>query len=100
MRYGTEHGFFELNNFPGCNQLVISNHAFIMPEFRGTGKGTAAHQQRLDQIKKMGYDAAICTVREDNEVQKHILETFKWVKVFRFLNKETNNGVEVWMRTI
>ena len=29
MRFANEYGYGELNNFPGCNQLTVSNHAFI-----------------------------------------------------------------------
>jgi hypothetical protein len=54
MRYADERGtgFYELNPFPGCNQIVVSNHAFIYPAYRNGGwdgkkYGQLQHKERL-----------------------------------------------------
>ena len=96
-RYSTPHGFYELNNFPGCAQLIVSNHAFVLPEHRGQGHGKAGHLARLNHMKSLGYSAAICTVKCYNKPQKAILKRFGWSKVFSFYNDETDTIVEVWM---
>ena len=108
MRYATlrvdgdgnvyPYGFYELNPFPGCNQLVVSNHAFVNPKDRGQGFGKRQHTERLRMIEYLGYDAAIATVKEGNEREEAILAKNQWTKVYSFRNRETGNRVGVWMR--
>lgn len=93
-------GFYELNPFPGCNQLTVSNHAFIAPEFRGKGLGDIQHKQRLHTAKVLGYDYMICTVNSENEVEKKILVKNNWVRLDTFRNSETGNNVEIWGRVL
>lgn len=90
-------GFYELNPFPGCNQMVVSNHAYIIEEERNKGYGKAAHAKRVAEAKRLGYDCMICTVKGGNDAQDTILIWFGWTKVFSFVNKETGNRVYVWM---
>ena len=66
MRFANEDGYCELNSFPGCNQIVVSNHAFIYPEKRGKGLGSKNHKLRVERAKFLGYDYFICTVKADN----------------------------------
>lgn len=96
MRYQTPFGFYELNPLPGCNQLVVSNHAFVEPEHRGTGNGQAAHEERLKRARELGYDYIMCTVRATNAVQIHILEKYEWKHLDTFRNRETGNDVSVY----
>lgn len=100
MRFSNEFGFWELNNFPGCNQLIVSNHAFIKKEFRGRGIGTKTHELRLQMAKSLGYDAIICTVKSDNIAQKRILDKSNWVKVFSFMNSETENYIDIYIKDL
>lgn len=97
MRYSDEDGgFFELNPFPGCNQIVVSNHSWIPPEKRGKGAGTSTHFKRLNLMRKLGYDYAICTVKSDNIPQIKILERAGWKRLDGFLNRETKNNVIIF----
>ena len=100
MRYGTPYGFFELNPFPGCNQLVISNHSWIHPKHRGQGIGSEEHLNRLGEIERLGYDCAICTVKSDNIAQIKILEKFGWTYCYKFNNRETGNEVLIYARSM
>lgn len=100
MRFKTVSGFYELNPFPGCSQLVVSNHAFVRKELRGKGAGRTAHRARLQHARDLGYDAIICTVRADNAAQKHILSTEGWQKSAEFFNKETERFVEIWTKVL
>lgn len=93
-------GFQELNPFPGCNQIVVSNHAFIEEQYRGGGHGSVAHQDRLKLIKELGYDLVLCTSIAGNHVQTKILENNKWSRVASFKNRETGNWVYLWVRAI
>lgn len=97
MRYSNMHGFYELNPMPGCNQLVVSNHAFIYPAHRGKGHGNRQHKERLLKISELGYDAAICTVNACNAAEMHILNTHGWRRVGQFVNKETGNTICIFM---
>lgn len=97
-RFSTPSGFYELNPFPGCNQIVVSNHAFVREGARGKGVGSSAHQARLQHIKELGYDYAICTVVSTNEPQINILVKNGWVCIGAFHNRETGNMVQIWGR--
>jgi len=100
MRYANKYGFYELNPFPGCNQLVVSNHSFIFEVHRGKGRGSAEHYKRLEEARRLGYDAIICTVKSSNEPQIKILKAHKWTKCFEFNNEETGSAVQVWMKDL
>jgi RimJ/RimL family protein N-acetyltransferase len=100
MRFADEYGFYELNPFPGSNQIVVSNHAFIYAQYRGKGIGQMQHSQRLAKAKELGYDTIICTVRADNAVEKHILKKNHWACTFSFRSTETGQDLEIWMRTL
>ena len=103
MRYtvnseeGKNIGFYELNPFPGCNQMVVSNHAYIIQEERSKGYGKAAHAARVAEAKRLGYDCMICTVKAGNEAQESILTWFGWQHVYSFFNRETGHMIRVWM---
>lgn len=93
-------GHYELTSLPGCNQIVISHHAFINPEFRGKGLGHKTHAKRLDIIRNLGYDYALCTTAASNVPQRKILEAAGWKQLDQFKNSETNNEVIIWGKTI
>lgn len=100
MRFGNEFGFYELNPFPGCNQLVVSNHAHIYPWFRGKGHGQKQHLERLAKARELGYNKIICTVNSENAAEIHILNKNHWTKHGDFVNKETGGLVEIWSRDL
>lgn len=100
MRYSDEFGFFELNPFPGSNQIVVSNHAFIYPEHRGKGLGSKKHRERLELAASLGYDLILCTVRDTNAKQRAILRNNGWTIYVGFLSTETEHGVELWGRRL
>lgn len=88
MRFSNEYGFCDLNEFPGCNSLVVSNHAYVYKEHRGKGHGKDNHRLRLDRAKALGYSAIICTVLDSNATEKHILRTNGWEICGQFVNHE------------
>lgn len=97
---GLNMGFYELNPFPGCNQIVISNHVFMHKENRGRGYGSLSHKKRLSKIKALGYDYSICTVKKTNEVEIHILEKNGWKFLDSFFNRETGHEVCLYGRRV
>ncbi len=98
MRFSDQYGFYELNPFPGCNQVCISNHAFIYQEHRGKGRGKKQHEERLKKAIELGYNLIMCTVRADNHIERHILRYYQWQEGVSFLNKETNTYVMVYTK--
>lgn len=100
MRYGDKYGFYELNPFPGCNQIVVSNHAFIYPEFRGKGFGKLQHIERLEKAKELGYNYIICTVSRGNLQELHMLQMNCWVDLTWFKNTESDHTVAIWGRDL
>lgn len=100
MRFANRYGFYELNPFPGCNQLVVSNHSFIFSVHRGRGQGHKEHYKRLEAARDLGYDAIICTVKSCNTAQIKILQKHGWTKCFKFNNEETECEVQVWMKDL
>ncbi len=89
-------GFYELNQMPGCNQVVVSNHAWIAPAYRSGGHGQHAHEQRLEEARRLGYDYIQCTVKATNVHQIAILAKNGWKQLDIFSNRETGNQVEIW----
>lgn len=100
MRYGSDYGFFELNPFPGCNQIVISNHSWVHPKHRGQGLGHKEHQARLTEIERLGYDYILCTCKESNIAQIKILEKHGWTYLSKFKNRETENTVFLYGKEV
>jgi hypothetical protein len=96
MRFANENGYGELNNFPGCNQITVSNHAFIYPNQRGKGKGDENHKLRLKRAKLMGYDYMVCTVIDSNVAQRRILTKNNWKELDEFKSSETGHTIIIY----
>lgn len=96
MRFANENGYCELNPFPGCSQIIISNHTFIYPEKRGKGKGHINHELRVERAKFMGYDYLLCTVRATNKAELAILYKHKFKYLDEFMNTETGNSIIIF----
>lgn len=95
-RFSDENGFYELNPFPGCNQIVVSNHAFIYPEVRSKGLGTHYNGIRVKQAKFLGYNYLMCTVISTNYPQLKIMKKNGFKELDEFYNKETGNTVKIF----
>jgi L-amino acid N-acyltransferase YncA len=96
MRFANENGYCELNSFPGCNQIVVSNHAFIYKDKRGKGLGYLNHKLRLKRASFLGYDYLICTVKADNLPELAILKKSNFKELDEFLNTETGNIIKIF----
>lgn len=100
MRFSTPYGFYELNPFPGSNQIVVSNHAFIYPGFRNNGYGKQTALERMQKAQQLGYDYMLCTVRADNPAQLKILRGLGWKELDRFVSTETEHEIILFGRNI
>lgn len=100
MRYPAPYGYFEFNTFPGCAQLIVSNHAWVRPSERNKGYGQEQQRVKLDMAAELGYNCIICTVDSKNTVEKHILKKNGWKYCHTFHNTETLKHIEIWVRDI
>lgn len=100
MRYADEHGHYELNPFPGCSQVIVSNHAFIEPRARGKGLGRSQHVTRLGEAERLGYDYILCTTRADNVQENRILRLYGWSLHANFTNSESGAELYLWGKVL
>ena len=93
-------GHYELNNFPGCNQIVISNRSCIHPEFRGQGLGKQLAAEKIAVATQDGYDYMIATVVSTNTAQLKIMAENNWTLLDSFSNRETGNEINIFGRRL
>ena len=93
-------GSYQLDDLPGCTQVVVSHAVSIRKPFRGSGNGKRAHLDRLDAIGEYGYDYAIWTVEDNNEAQKMKLADTGWHLLDQFDSTKTGNTVNIYGRRI
>jgi L-amino acid N-acyltransferase YncA len=86
----------EISDMPGCPQVAVSHYVFMKDGEKGQGSGQKAHRERLRIMKDLGYDHAICTVVNSNEVEKHILDKQGWKRVDFFTSSKTGHLVEIF----
>jgi L-amino acid N-acyltransferase YncA len=85
-----------LTTVAGCPAMVISHGTIVPVDKRGKGHGTRAHRERLEEMRNMGYNYAICTVAASNEAQVKILESHGWLCIAGFPNNHTGNDVRLY----
>lgn len=96
MRFGTEFGHYELNAFPGSNQIVVATHTFIKPEYRGQGKGTEQALDKLEKVVELGYDYMLAAIVASNEPQQKIAKKLGYECLANFHNSVTGNIVQLF----
>jgi predicted acetyltransferase len=100
MRYNTEMSVYELDDLPGCKQVGVSNGMFILPQYRGMGFADTEHKSRLDHMKMLGYDYALCTVNSANMQELQILNKNGWKLLSGFVSKNTGHHVYIYGRQL
>lgn len=95
-RHTTLHAIFEVSTLPGNPQVAVTHSFFVRPECRGKGWGKVAKQEQNSLLRSLGYDYAICTVREDNKAQKSILKSSGWRFQSQFFDQRQLTMVEMW----
>lgn len=84
-------GAFELTLMPGNSRVLISQKSIVYPEFRGLGLGKQYLELREEVARKASCNLLLATVRNDNAVEIHLLESHGWK---RYNNRDT--GVSLW----
>ena len=85
---------------PGCGPVIITHGSEIYPDFRGQGWGTKLHKARLAAFYDAEFRVALCTVRQDNEPERRILQRFGWVEGVKFFNPQTRHDVSMWTKEL
>jgi GNAT superfamily N-acetyltransferase len=84
-------GEFELTIMPGNRRVLISQHSLIYPEHRGKGHGRKYLETREEIARAADCNLLLATVRNDNAVEIHLLESHGWK---RYNSRDT--GVSLW----
>jgi GNAT superfamily N-acetyltransferase len=84
-------GSFKLTLMPENRRVLISSAVVVDPRYRLVGVGRRMLNLREVIAKEAGINLLLATVRNDNAVEIHLLETSGWK---RFTNRDT--GVSLW----
>lgn len=97
MRYNHNGVISRIDELIGCSQVAVFNSSFVFNKSnRGKGHGISAHEERIIEAIRLGYDAAICTVVSTNTAEIAILKKFGWRQVAEFHSSKTDNNVQLW----
>jgi hypothetical protein len=91
---------FILEQFKGCNGVVISRKVSISNEYRGNGYGNIFCRLRENIAKSLNYSVIMCTVVYGNIPQEKIMAKNEWQKLIQFLNLKTNNNVSIYYKKL
>jgi len=86
---------FELIAMPGCCGIVISTNCWVLHKLRGCCIGQFLHKLRIEIAKHWGYSILMCTDVSTNKIQNHILAKNNWKQLQNFINKRTENSVNI-----
>jgi ribosomal protein S18 acetylase RimI-like enzyme len=86
---------WNMKEMAGCCGIFISYGASVYPSFQRKGLGKKALDCRLKIAREMDYSQFVCTVRDDNKIEQHMLEKagLKQIPEMSFVNKRTKNKV-------
>lgn len=85
---------------PGCCGVVVYSGAYIHHPQRSNGLGQHFFSEANGLMKDAGYSCGLCTVISTMKSQIHILEKSGWSKVHSFVNRRTENEVQIWVKNI
>lgn len=83
---------FRLSFMPGNRRVLISSNVIVFEHERGKGVGRRLLGLREECARECGANLLLATVREDNPIEIHLLETSGWKR----LNKRETTGVCLW----
>lgn len=90
----------EISTLPGNSNVAVSHAVFVPASMRGKGLGTKAQEKRLELMKNLGYDYVLCTVRQDNSAQIHVLLKFGWRELSSFASSRSEGLILIFGRTL
>lgn len=91
---------YTLFPMPGCCGIVVYSGARIHGLQRRNGLGQHFFSEAFQLMEETGYSCSVCTVISSMTAQIHILEKNGWSKVHSFINRRTENEVQIWVKNI
>lgn len=85
-------GKFSLSFMPGNRRTLISHDVLVESAFRGQGYGKKWLHLREELAREIGVNLLLATVKNDNSIENHLLETNGWK---RYTNRK-ETGVSLW----
>lgn len=96
MRFSSDIGVFEIESMPNQGQVAICFGFYVYELMRRQGFAKDLHEMQIIQLKKYGYDYAICTVAGDNPAQSRSIANAGWRMTNEFYNTRTGIKTQVW----
>ena len=81
---------FSLSFMPGNRRVLISHKVFIHPASRNRGLGKKLLAMREELAREAGINLLLATVKNDNEVEIHLLKKAKWERMVNRLGTKTS----------
>jgi len=92
---------FSLSALPGNGDVLISHYAYADIRVRGKGLGNLLCAERIAAAKAAHASAMICTVREENEIERRVLFTNGFRPMGNFKSSYMDgHRVEFWLREL
>lgn len=81
---------FSLSFMPGNRRVLISHKVFIQPACRNKGIGKKLLAMREELSREAGINLLLATVKNDNEVEIHLLKKARWDRLINRLGTKTS----------
>ena len=91
---------WEMSQLPGCCMYLTCFHMYITDKYRGKGLGTLLQSMKEEIARYLGYTFLICTVTDNNESQKKVLEKTGWKMIHQEENKRSCNIVNMYIKKV
>lgn len=88
-----------LTYMPGNSSLLILHDMRVRKEHRGRGHGHNLHRLVINWATCVRAVRLVCTVRESNLVQKHLLRATGWTRASVLVNPRTLREIGNWEYT-
>ena len=90
----------KLSPFPNCSAIAISHDCYVNYAHRKKGLGSEAHEERIKQAISNDCGLMLCTVNQENVVEKKILINYNWTLLKTFIDPCSENTIELWCKTL
>lgn len=88
-------GYFYLEQLPGCCGVIVLNTMQVCHGYTHLGIGLLLNELAKEIAKVHGYTVMLATDKHNNLPQRRILMKNNWVDVHQFVNKRTENTVDI-----
>jgi hypothetical protein len=86
---------FRMSQLNGCCGVCVSYNVQTSEAYRGRGIGKLLNQLRVQIADYLDYTVLLCTDVQQNTAQRKIIAKNSWKDIHTFVNKRTNNTVNI-----